>query len=190
MNEVDTISTSSYLGTEPVRDPGAKWVSVILGILLVAFAIIIGREFWVLYGDTTATSWLEPVYSWIGTLTYQSWMFPVGILLCVIALVLLCVTFWPRKSTHRQIESATSLWMRPIDIARLCTAQAEKVPGVLHAHSTVTPKHITVSVNGDTTTAEDLTRRVTEHLTPHLAHVAGAPTLTVHVKEPEGVTEQ
>ncbi|WP_297190585.1 DUF6286 domain-containing protein, partial [uncultured Corynebacterium sp.] len=89
----------------------------------------------------------------------------------------------------RKIESATSLWMRPIDIALLCTAQAEKVPGVLHAHSTVTPKHITVSVNGDTATAEDLTRRVMDHLTPHLANVAGAPTLTVHVKEPEGVAE-
>ena len=116
-------------------------------------------------------------------------MFPVGILLCVIALVLLAVTFWPRKSTYRQIESTTSLWMRPIDIARLCTAQAERVPGVLRAHSTVTPKHITVSVNGDTSTAEDLTNRVTQQLTPHLANVAGAPTLTVHVKEPEGVTE-
>ena len=78
---------------------------------------------------------------------------------------------------------------RPIDIARLCTAQAERVPGVLRAHSTVTPKHITVSVNGDTSTAEDLTNRVTQQLTPHLANVAGAPTLTVHVKEPEGVTE-
>ena len=189
MNEVDTISTSDYLGSEPVRDPGAKWVSVILGILLIALAIIIGREFWVVYGNNSAQSWLEPVYSWIAGLTYQDWMFPVGILLCVIALVLLAVTFWPRKSTYRQIESTTSLWMRPIDIARLCTAQAERVPGVLRAHSTVTPKHITVSVNGDTSTAEDLTNRVTQQLTPHLANVAGAPTRTVHVKEPEGVTE-
>jgi len=82
-----------------------------------------------------------------------------------------------------QLASDTaSMWMRPVDIARLSSATARRVPGVASAQTSADSKKAKVTVNGDTDDAE-LQGRVETAVTRCLAHLKNPPQVTVAVEK-------
>lgn len=175
---------------EPRGTPLAKWVALLIGIIFLAISFIGARELYILGSDTTAQeSWIEPVLQIVGSARYQDWMLPLGIVSAVLGIALLYVSLRPRIHTHRQIKSSVPVYMRPIDLMRMFTAAAESVRGVSTARTSVKTRHITVTVDGDTTDPE-LSQRVQTAVEPLAQLLASTPSVSVSVgslKQEEGV---
>lgn len=130
----------------PRATPAARYLAGAIGFALLAIVAVAVRELWLRNSSsTTWGSWVEPVMNTIGEATYQPWMLPCGIMISVIGIIIIWLSLRPRTRTHHQVQSTASMWMRPVDIARLLTFTARSVPGVSSAHSRVNSTTATIS---------------------------------------------
>ena len=142
-----------------------------------------GRATWMLGSGSEAPSWVQPVLNLIATEELQTWMIWAGVASIVVGLIFLFAAVKTRRTTHVQLASDTaSMWMRPVDIARLSSATARRVPGVASAQTSADSKTAKVTVNGDTKDAE-LQGRVETAVTRCLAHLKNPPQVIVTVEK-------
>ncbi|GAB3691827.1 DUF6286 domain-containing protein [Corynebacterium nasicanis] len=135
-------------GRAPRANPWARHVAILIGVALCGVAVVCGREIW-LRNSTSIDwdTWVEPVTMTIGNATFQPWMLPAGAAAVLLGLFLVWVAVRPRSLTHRAVRSEASLWIRPVDISRLLSATARRVPGVATArtHLSGSTAHVTVT---------------------------------------------
>ena len=172
-----------HFGQQPKASPAARSWAVILGLLLIAAGIVGVRETWLVGSGSDAQSWVQPVLNLIATEQLQTWMIWAGVASIIVGLIFLFATLKTRRTTHLQLASDTaSMWMRPVDIARLSSATARRVPGVASAQTSADKKTAKVTVNGDTDDAE-LQARVETAVKQCLAHLKNPPQVTVAVEK-------
>lgn len=134
---------------EPRAQPAARYVAVVIGVGLLTVAAICGRELWLRHDPGVDwRSWIDPVVLTVGSATFQPWMLPAGIVAAVAGAVLMWIGVRPRTRTHRRVDSSTSLWTRPVDIARMASSQARRATGVLSAHSQLNGGNLVVTISG------------------------------------------
>ena len=179
MSEVQTVR-----GHRPAASPAARYLAVLLGLLLLAGAAVAGRDLYIRYTDVDWQPWVSSATTWLGDLSYRNWMLPAGIAALIIGLLLLWAAIRPRTKTHREIDSDIAVWMRPVDIARMCTASAQRVPGVMGAHTVARKRSIDVTVIGNTRD-QKLREELQQSLQPLANLVAGSPALNVQVQNKE-----
>ncbi|AWT25387.1 hypothetical protein Csp1_05730 [Corynebacterium provencense] len=171
----------------PAASPRARWLTMLLGLLLVAAGAAAVHDLLVVRGSLSDSQWLTPAYTWIADLHYAPWILPASVVSAVLALLLLVAAFRPRTRTHLSFAGDSALHARPVDIARLSTAAAERARGVLRASTVATRKKITVTV---TSAARDTADRdaVTTAVTREVGNVASlldpTPTVTVKITSP------
>jgi len=168
-----------HFGQQPKASPAARTWAVILGLLLLAAGVVGVRETWLVGSGSDAQSWVQPVLNLIATEELQTWMIWAGVASIVVGLIFLFAAVKTRRTTHMQLAS---MWMRPVDIARLSSATARRVPGVASAQTSADSKKAKVTVNGDTDDAE-LQGRVETAVTRCLAHLKNPPQVTVAVEK-------
>ncbi|QGU03727.1 DUF6286 domain-containing protein [Corynebacterium comes] len=153
----------------PRANPWARYAAVFLGLILLAVAVVCARELWLRNSRSIHwESWVNPIVMTIGNATFQPWMLPAGLGALLLGGFLVWVAVRPRTRTHRAVASEASVWMRPVDIARMLSGAALAVPGVATAASHVSGRSATVSITtgfGDA----DLSPAVDATLTPLLA---------------------
>ena len=174
------------LGQRPKASPPARTWTVILGIVLLAGAVVAGREAWVVGADEGGQSWLQPFVDVMSKPDVETWMLIGGGIGIVVGLILLWAACAPRKTTHVRIASSeASMWLRAVDIARLASAAARRVPGASAARSrakiSADRASLTVTATGDLEDAQ-LKERVTDAVKAALADVSPTPTLTVVIE--------
>ena len=78
--------------------------------------------------------------TWVAELHWQGWMLPAGIAAMVLGLVLVYTAVVPTSRTHLALGSDAGpvVWLRPTDVARMCSAHAGTVAGVHSVHTTWT----------------------------------------------------
>ena len=140
---------NAHKALEPKADPKIRWFTVAVGLVCLIIGIVGIHDLWVHF--TGSPAWVTPVSDFIAAKQFHLWLLGLAVLFFLLALVLIVQVFLPRARTHRRLTTKAAIWMRPIDIARMCTGQAERVPGVVEAHTVVTPKSVTITVEGDTT---------------------------------------
>jgi hypothetical protein len=154
-------------------------VALLVGVALLATAVVAGRELYILTSDTTRhKSWVQPILEVVGNTTYRDWMLPAGIAAAVAGMLLLYVSVRPRARTHRKVIADPEVFVRPIDVIRLFTAAAERVRGVSDARTVMTRRAITITINGDVSDPE-LDARVAEAVAPLAQLIDGAPAVLV-----------
>ncbi|MEJ5928020.1 DUF6286 domain-containing protein [Corynebacterium sp. H128] len=169
----------------PRSHPAARWVAVLLSFSLLGLAFVAARELWTKRTGTQLESWLVPVFEIIGRATYEDWMLYAGIFALLLGLVLVAIGIKPRRKTHRAVASAANIWIRDVDIARQCTATAEKVPGVRRASTYVTRTTVTVTITCSSHD-DDVTERVSASITPLIAELATVPQLVLRTSPRNG----
>ena len=179
MSEIQTVR-----GHRPAASPAARYLAVLIGLLLVAAAVVAGRDLYIRYTDVEWQPWVSAATGWIGDLTYRAWMLPAGIAALIIGLLLIWAAIRPRTKTHRELTSEVAVWMRPVDVARMCTASAQRVPGVMGAHTVARKRSIDVTVIGNTAD-QRLREELQQSLQPLASLVAGSPRLNVQVQNKE-----
>ena len=180
-------SLPAGFGQRPKASPPARGWTIIVGILLLAAAVVVGREAWVVGADEGAASWLQPFIDVMSSPEIHGWMLVAGGAAILIGLILLWAACAPRKTTHVRIGSEdASMWLRAVDIARVASATARRVPGTTAARSRarISKDHarITVTATGDADDAQ-LKERVTEAVTAALAAITPTPDITVVLED-------
>jgi len=174
---------AAHFGQQPKASPAVRTWAVILGLLLIAAGIVGVRETWLVGSGSDAQSWVQPVLDLIATKDLQTWMIWAGVGSIVVGLIFVIAALKTRRSTHLQLASDTaSMWMRPVDIARVSSATARRVPGVASAQTSADSKTTKVTVHGDTDDAE-LQDRVETAVTQCLAPLQDPPQVIVTVEK-------
>lgn len=167
----------------PAASPRARWWTILIGVVFVAISGVALHDLLVLREIIEGRPWLDPVFEGLRDIAYGPWVLPSALGCGLFALILLIAAFLPRAHTHLSFAGDSSLYARPVDIARICTATAQRVGGVFRASTVVTRKKITITVNtaiGENSATDTVADEVKEHVL-HVAHML-APPPTVIVK--------
>lgn len=161
---------------EPKGSPSALWWAIIVALLLLAIAVVTGRELLLRnFEGIRWESWLNQVLDSVATNHYQQWMTIAAVVALIVGLTFLIAGLKPRPRTHSAIPAEVSLWARPVDIARHLTAYAKRQPGVQNATTTVRKNKITQVVTIRThNTSGDGARTTTDDAATQVAHHAEA----------------
>ncbi|SDE04517.1 DUF6286 domain-containing Asp23/Gls24 family envelope stress response protein [Rhodococcus tukisamuensis] len=168
----------------PVSRPAAAFVTLLVAALLLALAGLTGREFLIAQEVIAPAAWLRNSATWLAGLHWQGWMLPAGVAAAVCGLVLVYLALAPTARTHLALgrPDLPVVWLRPTDVARMCSAHAGTVAGVHSVHTTVDRRRATVHVvpNGDVDDAS-LQADVRDAVAPRLATLTATPELRVRI---------
>ncbi|EME21167.1 DUF6286 domain-containing Asp23/Gls24 family envelope stress response protein [Rhodococcus triatomae] len=168
----------------PLARPDAAMVAVVVAVLLIALGVVAGREFLIEQEVIAPAAWVRNSVGWLAEVQSQTWMVPTAVAAGVVGLVLICLALMPRTRTHVPAGDTGNavVWLRPTDIARMCSARAGAVGGVTGVHTTVDRKRATVHVTptGEVS-REALEQQVREAVEPSLAAVSSPRELRVRV---------
>lgn len=164
----------------PARPPRVRGLSVLVGIALLALAVVAIREAVVVWrapdGWAPLISRLPEILTGLG----RWWVAGLGVAAVLAGLFFLVAAVSPRAKRYRPLDHTdASIWVRPVDIARLSTATAKRIPGVVSASSLSRKNRVTVNVTAVDAT-EDLRRRIGDELDATLSDAFG-PGLNINV---------
>lgn len=171
----------------PAASPRARWWTILLGLVLLAAGGVAVHDLLVLRGTLHSAQWLEPVYDWIAGVRYAGWVLPAAIGCALVALVLFVAAVRPRTRTHLSFAGDAALFARPVDVARMSTAAAERSGGVLRASTVATRKKITVTVvsaAGDDAEKDAVRSSVTAEVHRLAGMLDPEPKVTVRITAP------
>lgn len=162
-------------GREPRATPSARWLAILLGLSLLALAGVFARDLWYRWGvKQPGNSWVASALDWAAFQPANALAVAVGIIVALVGLWVLVRAFKPRTRTHVRLASESSIWVRPVDIARRATFVSRNEAGGTHASSRASRTRLRVSV-GDDGTGADLQRRVSFALDREFAPLQVAP---------------
>lgn len=122
-----TAAGEAVAAKQPVAGAAAAWVGMVGAVALVLAGCVAIREMAVVSGLMDGASWFTRGF----VLEPAGWMVPAGIGAAVVGLLLLAVTFKPRRRTHHAVDGADGLvWLRSADVARLASDSARHVDSV------------------------------------------------------------
>lgn len=169
-------------GGEPRANPAARWITVAVGIAFIALSAVLARELWIMSGPEGSTSWLNPVFDFLGTYVVDAVAVTIGVVVAIIGLWLIIASFIPRARTHMRVNSPASIWVRPVDIARKATNTTRAETGGSTIRSKADRKLLTVQVEEDGTGTTQ--ERVTHALNDEFRRLHNPPAVTVKVQQP------
>jgi uncharacterized alkaline shock family protein YloU len=174
----------------PRSYPAAGWLASVLGVVLVAAAVITGREYAVAQDHYESGGWLDSAARWISETAWQPWMVVVAVACILVGVWLLYAAVRPRRRTHRLLRHSGGLWTRNTDVARRLSAIALDDPTTVSATTKVTAGRAHVDVVASTAAeSQELRARLeasaaTLDKPPHLSvRHHGAPSVPDPVDE-------
>jgi len=180
--------TGPRSGAEPKGNPSVRWLTILLGLVLLALSGVIGRDLWYRYQENDPqNSWVRPVFEWFGTAAVNPVGVAVGIVVALVGLWLIIAALKPRPRRYVRVDSASSIWMRPVDVARKATASARNELGRANIASRATRKKLTVDVEDDG--SADLDHRLTDVLGGEMQRLAQTPQVRVSIHRPTQAKE-
>ncbi|MGF0115036.1 DUF6286 domain-containing protein [Promicromonospora sp. Marseille-Q5078] len=191
--ENDTGATTADAARDPVpaapahrSGASARAAAVVLATLLVAASVVAGQE----AAAARSVGGLSPEDGWVRSAAERldgtvlgSTAIGVGVAACLVGLLLL-VAAWRRGVRPARLRDVPAVVLRPEDVARLASAAAADVDGVLGATSTASRRSVVVRVR--TTGDEGVAREVTEVVGACLAVLDPAPQVRVRATTSEG----
>lgn len=168
-------------GAEPKGNPFVRWLTVLLGLLFLGVASVIGRDLWYHYqGDIPHKAWLRSAFAWIGSANVDGTGAAVGILMVLVGMWFILSALRPRPRRHVQVASPTSsIWVRPVDIARKSTAAVRSELGQTSITSRASRRKLTVNVVDDG--SENLAGRLDSALNREVQRLNPTPRVKVNV---------
>ncbi|RDI33903.1 putative alkaline shock family protein YloU [Rhodococcus sp. AG1013] len=131
----------------PAAAPAAVPAAILIALGLLGLAAVAARELLISRGTISGAPWLRNTFEWLGRLHWEQWLVPVALAGLVVGILFVLLALAPRTRTHvplRADDGVATVWMRPVDVARMCSARAGTVPGVVSAHTTVDRRRATV----------------------------------------------
>ena len=133
----------------PRATPVAAVTGLLVAVGFIALAVVGVRDLFVTQGWASGHPWARGAIDGVNHSTRANWVVPMAVIALVVGVVLLYVSFKPRRSTHHQVpgdDMAADVWVAHAALSRLAKAASEDVPGVLSAHPKVSRRRIRVSL--------------------------------------------
>ena len=157
-------------------------VGPVLAVLLLALAVVLGREAAIGLGWLSGGRWLPPLSKSLDGLAPSGGLVAV----CAVAIVLgawLVLTGFARRSRRAvAVAGQAGVHLSTRDVARLASGAARRCDGVLDASTSASRKTVTVAVEA---TSADVRDDVTRAVAAQLAPLSRAPRVRVRVNAPE-----
>ncbi|MDG3015594.1 DUF6286 domain-containing protein [Speluncibacter jeojiensis] len=169
----------------PTGNPAAAPVAILFGLGLLVLAAICVRDLLIATGAIGGSGWLATAFRWVARLRWHDWMLPAAIVAVLVGLALLFAAVKPRPHTHLSLTSPAGVWLRPTDLARLCSGRARTVAGVLSATTAVSRKRAVVSVTVGAPAVPDLEDQVRAAVSAGLTALVHTPELRIAITEQE-----
>ncbi|MGK8361197.1 hypothetical protein [Corynebacterium amycolatum] len=121
---VSNESVETRQGRDPRQSPKVRGLGVFAGLLMIAVAIVAGREAIISANSSGDTSWLQPVFDWFSNPqdSAASWvLLLVGILAAIYGLGQLIAVFFPAPRRYVRVDGDGNLpvWMHKSDYQEL-----------------------------------------------------------------------
>lgn len=124
-------------------------------------------------------TWTAAILDGANGLTAQWWMMPAGALAALAGLWLVVTALRPRSRKTLAVNSATGVFLRTRDVARLASAAAEDVDGVRSARSVAGRRAVVVTVASST---QEIAEQVRQAVHERLALLSEPMRVTVRVR--------
>jgi hypothetical protein len=163
-----------------------RTVAVLVAVLLIAAGVIAGREALAagsLLGLRPADAWLPGLLDAVDGRAIDRGAAGIGSGLVVLGLLLLWAA-WHRDAADVVLGDTATVRLRPQDVARLASATAADVDGVLAVTSTASRRSVLVRVSG--TGTPELATEVRNTVGDRLSELRPQPRLRVQVATREG----
>jgi hypothetical protein len=125
-------------------------VGPVLAIVLTAVGVVLLHDAISEADNTPGRSWLAAIVEGLNGFTAEWWLIPGGVAVALIGVWLIVTALRPRSRKALAVTSATGVFLHTRDIARLASAAAHDVDGVLSANSVASRRTVTVTVESDT----------------------------------------
>ena len=117
-------SVETRQGRDPRQSPKVRGLGVFAGLLIIAVAVVAGREAIISANGSGGTSWLQPVFDWFSNPldSAASWvLLLVGILAAIYGLGQLIAVFLPAPRRYVRVDDDGNLpvWMHKSDYQEL-----------------------------------------------------------------------
>jgi len=158
-------------------------IGLVLAVLLVLAGLVLAREALAsasLLGLSSSGAWLPGVLRAVDGRPVDATVAVVGAVLAVLGILLL-VAAWRRGPADVAVREAPVARLAPGDVARLSSAAAEDVDGVLRVSSTATTRSVQVGVLG--TGSQGLAEEVRSAVEDRLAGLDPVPRVRVTVRD-------
>lgn len=167
----------------PTSRPGSVWFVWFLTLVFLIGAAIAIHDAVVAKEHIGGPSLFGAAAHALGHMEYGSWVLPVGIALTVVGLITMIGALLPAALRYLPLRSTAALWMRPVDVCRLCTRAAQDVAGVTRASTTTNGKKVTVSIYTAGPAPDEVVEAVRSAVTAQLEYVDRPLALTVQPVE-------
>lgn len=167
----------------PRAAAGASFVAVPAALALGAVGVVAVRDTAVAAGWLSGQSWVSRAIIAIDGWTPAAWLQPLGIVAAFLGIGLMIVAVKPRRITAEPIGTDTGAFIGLGDIAKVATAAAGDIAGVLDARSSATRRKVVVrcTVTGDT--AGEIERLVADAVGAALEPLRHTPRIVVRTRK-------
>ena len=155
------------------------FVGPLMAVLLTAIGVVLLHDAIALIDSRPGRTWIAAVNDSLDGLTAEWWMIPLGLVVALIGVWLIATALRPRSRKTLAVTSQTGVFLRTGDLARLASAAADDVDGVLAASSVASRRKVTVSVESDRDQIADLVR---DAVTERLSALQKPPAVKVRVR--------
>jgi hypothetical protein len=138
------------------------FVGPLMALLLTAIGVVLLHDAIARIDARPGRTWIAAIVDSLDGLTAEWWMIPAGLAVSLIGVWLIVTALRPRSRKTLAVVSQTGVFLRTGDIARLASAAADDVDGVLAASSVAGRRAVTVTVESDRDQVADLVRDAVE----------------------------
>ena len=120
----------------PLSAADASFLAVLLALIVIGIGVVGLHDGIVATGWVDRGLWTPVAADWLAAQRPGAWMIPVGVVLAVVGLGCVLAAITPRRKPAAQVTANTAVFLDLTDTARIASATAESVPGVVSARST------------------------------------------------------
>lgn len=170
----------------PVGSGRVALAGMLVALLLLALALVLGRDALVAAGAVSGEPWLDAAAEWGDELQPPGWVLVASIGLLLLGAWLLWAALWPRAKTMLVLRAGTGVFFRPRDVARIAKNTALDGDGVTDASVRASRRRVDIQLvtTGGGSTADQVRDAVGERLQV----LEPAPRVRVRTKTSGGAT--
>lgn len=168
-------------GTQPLAPAGASYLAAASATAMIALGALGVREALVAAGWIGGASWIAGAVSATDGLAPMPWTPFVGIATGLVGIILVGVALKPRRRRAVRAQAQTAVFVDLTDVARIASAAAEAVPGVVSARSSVSRRTLTVRCEVSGTPEAELQDAVNRAVATELAALERTPSIRVRM---------
>ena len=170
-------------GAQPLAPAGASYLAAASATVMIVLGGLGLREALVAAGWIGGASWIADAVSAADGSAPMPWTPFAGIAAGVVGIILVGVAVKPRRRRAVRATAQTAVYVDVTDVARIASASAEAVPGVISARSTASRRALTVRCEVSGTAEAELKNAVNRAVTTELAALEHSPRIRVRLAE-------